>query len=257
MSSLTFSERTTLERVFGMGTGYVGAFSNRTFSEFVGEAVGVDIYDGRFGAKGTSKANHLREFWRIVDDATVATLMRRMAEYGSEQGHIAEADLQSVLAICRRLATTSAKTDTAALVPNASDASFAVVARAAREAIDAGKPEEALDRLHTFTTKYLRVLAEKRGISVEKDKPLHSIMGEYSKALSSAGELESEMSARIMKHTTSTLEAFNHVRNNQSLAHDNQTLKPHEAAYVVNHIISLVRLLQVIDGGTTPIPDAQ
>ena len=46
-----------------------------------------------------------------------------------------------------------------------------------------------------------------------------------------------------MKSTISTLEAFNDVRNNQSLAHDNRTLERHEAFFLCNHVVSVVRPL--------------
>ena len=48
MSSLTHIEKLKLERELGMGSGYVLAFSNRTFEEFFREVVGVQIYDPRF-----------------------------------------------------------------------------------------------------------------------------------------------------------------------------------------------------------------
>lgn len=48
MSSLTHIEKQKLERELGMESGYVLAFSNRTFEEFFREVVGVQIYDSRF-----------------------------------------------------------------------------------------------------------------------------------------------------------------------------------------------------------------
>lgn len=144
--------------------------------------------------------------------------------------------------------------DAAAIAPNTAEPTFALLARAVRDSIEAGKPEEALDRLHTFTTKYIRALAAQRSIATDKDKPLHSVFGEYLKALRAAGEIESEMTDRILRSTISTLDAFNLVRNDQSLAHDSQVLRTHEATFIVNHITSLVRLLQAIDHGATPLP---
>src|SRR5882757_4363394 len=45
MSSLKMAERQILEQHFGMGEGYVLNFSDRTFGEFVREAVGREIHD--------------------------------------------------------------------------------------------------------------------------------------------------------------------------------------------------------------------
>ena len=75
MSTLMFGERQSLERALGMGSGYVMSFSDRTFRDFVHEAVARDIDDGQYSIKGTSKANRLRAFWQIEDDPIVARLL--------------------------------------------------------------------------------------------------------------------------------------------------------------------------------------
>src|SRR3954462_5566820 len=56
MSSLTNIEKRKFERLFGMGTGYVLDFSNRTFSDFVLDSTGREIYDNRYDGHGSSKA---------------------------------------------------------------------------------------------------------------------------------------------------------------------------------------------------------
>lgn len=45
-----------IDTVFGMESGYVLNFSNRTFANFFHEELGVDIYDDRWAAQGNSKA---------------------------------------------------------------------------------------------------------------------------------------------------------------------------------------------------------
>ena len=51
------------------------------------------------------------------------------------------------------------------------------------------------------------------------------------------------MTLRILKSSISTLEAFNDVRNNRSLAHDNPILNHDEALLIFNHVASSVRFL--------------
>ena len=46
MSSLTFTEKTKLEKLFGMSSGYVSNFSDTTFGHFFADEVGVDIHCG-------------------------------------------------------------------------------------------------------------------------------------------------------------------------------------------------------------------
>jgi hypothetical protein len=83
MSSLNFTERRDLEGYFGMSSGYVLDFSDRTFGDFVGEAVGIDIHSDKFAIEGTSKAKKLRAFWKLESDHTVGTLIVRLIDYSA------------------------------------------------------------------------------------------------------------------------------------------------------------------------------
>lgn len=73
---LTRPERRYLEDLFGMGSGYVLSFSNRTFSDFFAHYCGeVDIDDTKYQTYGTSKANRLRSFWDQEPDYMVARFL--------------------------------------------------------------------------------------------------------------------------------------------------------------------------------------
>lgn len=61
MSDLTGSERRKLEKLLGMGGGYVLNFSDRTFGVFFDE-FRVEIDDECYRGNGTSKANRMRTF---------------------------------------------------------------------------------------------------------------------------------------------------------------------------------------------------
>jgi hypothetical protein len=56
------------------------------------------------------------------------------------------------------------------------------------------------------------------------------------------------MAARILKTSISTLEAFNDVRNNRSLAHDNTILQYDEALLIFNPVASSIRFLRSLEG---------
>lgn len=81
MSSLGFLDKRILERLFGMASGYVLNFSDRTFQDFVADSVGKNINDDRYRVGSGSKANRLRGFWAEEDDATVGKLLHDLAEY--------------------------------------------------------------------------------------------------------------------------------------------------------------------------------
>ena len=80
-----------------------------------------------------------------------------------------------------------------------------------------------------------------------REKALHSLFGEYVKRLRDGGHLESEMTARILKSSISVFEAFNDVRNNQSLAHDNPILNYDESLLIFNHVASSVRFIKAVE----------
>ena len=121
------------------------------------------------------------------------------------------------------------------------------MARQIRDTIEKNQPEDGLDRLHTFTIKFVRRLCESHGIAVTREKPLHSLFGEYVKKLRDKGHLQSTMTERILRSSIATLDAFNDVRNNQSLAHDNRILNYDESLLIFNHIASSVRFLKSLE----------
>jgi phosphatidylserine/phosphatidylglycerophosphate/cardiolipin synthase-like enzyme len=85
MSDLTFTEKLKLEDFFGMGSGYVLDFSDRTFQEFILEYTGIDIYEDRYNYASGSKANRLRAFWTKEPNNIVGKLIFGLLEYWETQ----------------------------------------------------------------------------------------------------------------------------------------------------------------------------
>ena len=81
MSSLKMLERDCIEELFGMGSGYVMDFSNRTFSEFFRESARIDIYSDKYAANGASKAKRLRAFIELEADPLVGKTLSDLLEY--------------------------------------------------------------------------------------------------------------------------------------------------------------------------------
>ena len=79
MSSLTDIEKRYLEKLLGMGGGYVLDFTDATFGEFFGRH-NVDIHGHKYLTFGTSKAKKLRAFWRSEPDALVGTVVSEMLD---------------------------------------------------------------------------------------------------------------------------------------------------------------------------------
>jgi hypothetical protein len=249
MSDLTYGEKRKIEQLLNMGCGYVLDFSNRTFAEFFYATIGKDIYDSIYDYASGSKANRLRGFWNVEGNYVVGKLLNGLFEHGAEIGAFQdkEALLEACQKIAARLMQDTPVPDLDALVPIDNERDFETVVQAVREAIEKNQPETGLDRLHTFTIKYIRSLCQQRGLAISRDKPVHSLFGEYVKALRDQGYIESSMTERILKASISILEAFNHVRNDRSLAHDNPILNYDEALLIFNHVASSVRFLRSLE----------
>ena len=83
-------ERRKFEELLGMSSGYVLDFSNRTFAEMILESTGRNIYDPRYDNASGSKANRLRAFWKLEQDALVGKLMSDMLDYCDKTGLLAQ-----------------------------------------------------------------------------------------------------------------------------------------------------------------------
>lgn len=253
MSSLKHIDRVTLERYLDMGGGYVCDFSNRTFADFIGEVSGVDIYDSKYDEGGGSKANRLRAFWRVESDAAVAKLLKALLEYWKRQKVTSRQGITppelALHAECEKIASKlssgSALEDAGAFdLHETDDSAFTVLVSAIKESVEKGEPNQALDRVHTFVVRWMRKVCERHAIEFDRDVSLTGLFSRYVKYLEDRGKLDSEMARRIIRSAGSWLDAFNTVRNNQSLAHDNPLLSNRESKLILNSVASVLRFIK-------------
>jgi len=255
MSDLTFKEKNQLEKLFGMPTGYVLDFTDRTFQDFIVEALGIDIYNPKYNYRSGSKANRLRGFWKVETNYKVGVLIERLLDYWISNACIGnfsynqsdEMLYQECLKIPNRLKKDEPIDNIDALHAISDDKDFILLEKAIRESIEKNELESALDRLHTFVVKYIRELCKKHSIQFKKDTPLHSLFGSYVKHLVSENIIESEMTVRILKSSISIMEAFNDVRNNQSFAHDNPILNYNESNLILNNVANVIHFIESIE----------
>jgi hypothetical protein len=249
MADLTNTEKRKLEKLLDMGGGYVLNFSNHTLDNFVMDSIGRSIYDPRYSYGSGSKANQIRGFWKVEVNHIVGKLMGDLLDYAVEIGSVIKGTqwYEECRKIIERLKQSSPVPEVDALAALSDERDFETVAKAVRESIEKNEPESGLDRLHTFVIKYVRTLCTQHGLTVTRDKPLHSLFGEYVKRLRDEGHVESEMAVRILKSSISVLEAFNDVRNNRSLAHDNAILEYDEALLIFKNMASCIRFLQSVE----------
>lgn len=249
MSSLGHMEKRKIEKILGMESDYVLNFSDKTFAEFFSD-LNIDIANQKYYVNGTSKAKRLRAFWEIEEDFIVSKVLRALISYGDGEGVFADSNpklMGECVGVAERLQNGNPDISELSNGVTSNNITLELLISEMKSSMDRGNPEAAIDRLHTFTTNFIREICAKNSIDLNRDKPLHSLLGEYIKDLKKKGKLESGMSERILKSNISILEAFNDVRNNQSLAHDNMPLNKIESKFIFNSVVNAIKFLREIE----------
>ena len=85
MVSLKHSQIRVIDEVFGMKSGYVLDFSNRTIAEFFEDELNVEIYDDKYATQGNSKACRLRSFIEQSSPPLVIQVLSKLFEHKKER----------------------------------------------------------------------------------------------------------------------------------------------------------------------------
>lgn len=245
MSTLSFMKQEKFEKLFDMKTWYVLNFSNRTFQWFVADSIWINIYEKY---PNDSKAWILRNIIKDFPDIIVWKLLWDLLEYYKETFY---EDIDDVLfESCKKIVSDLKNNTTMKeiFIEYENDKNYNILLDEIRQANTVEKPEVIVDRLHTLCTKFIRDKANSINISEISWKSLNALFWIYIKELEKQWLIENEITKNILKHNISILEKFNEVRNNKSLAHDNQLLSTIEATYIVNNIIELVNFIEKMDG---------
>jgi len=253
MANLSFVEKQVLENILDMDNGYVLDLSNRNFREIVYDATDLDIYSEKYNDYGESKANRLRSFWTKESNQLVSKLLYAMANYWEHimvvpLGHVNTDSkfFKGLLQIAERLKSEMSD-HIAAMETNINDISFQKLKRIISDLIEDNKPDEALDRLHTYMVLYLRKLLDKYGLRHNPSTPLHALLGTYKNKLMQEKVIDSVMTEEILKSSINILEKNNHVRNNQSLAHANDLLNYSESLLIFKVVSSTIEFIESIE----------
>jgi hypothetical protein len=247
MAAFSYMEKRTLEEYLQMGGGYVLSFSNRTFQEFVFDSVKLDIDSETVGDLGQRRFGYVTSGHtsRITLSANYSRTVVEFREstYSEPCPVLAE----KCRSIATRLLQSAPIHDAEVISILSKREEFERLANEVLDSINKNDPESGLDRLHTFAMAFTRSLCERHGIAIDRDKPLHSVFGEYVKKLKTLSLIESQMTERILKSSIAVLDAFNDVRNNKSLAHDNEVLHRSESLLILNHVTTVIRFVWTLE----------
>lgn len=257
MVDLTKTEIRTIEEAVSVprGFGYVLDFSDRTMGEFFEDELGVDVYSEEFQANGTSKRNCLTTFLLLANHQRALYVLKALWEIRegilagiTHPGQKADAAKNTgrFKRIIDRLEGSSDPIQSEGVDKFVSERTLEELIADIERNLDANKPEVALDHLHTYCVKKITHLLKTRGIECEQDEPLHSRFGKYRKELLKEQNLH-EFFDRALKSSIGIFESFNDLRNNHSLAHDNEILGPVEARFVFSNINAILVLIRALE----------
>jgi len=120
------------------------------------------------------------------------------------------------------------------------------------QALSRNEPTLVLDRLHTFSVKFIRELCDKKGIQTKdtngKAYALHSLGGMLLKYYHANNVFQSVFSEQAMKTSISLFDRYNSVRNDQSYAHDNDVLNKAEATLAVRIMTATISFIDEMEG---------
>lgn len=257
MSKIEKRDLLRIEDLFGMDTGYVLEFSNRTMQNFILDVVNIDIYDDKYSIWGDSKAKRLRTFIKLESDYNVKKILLAMIEhkydYDMDRKDRDEdyTVRESLINKCREIVENLSNTDDLVAIENLNtddeQIDKVLLLEQIRNSIEDNKPIMALDRLHTYCTKYFRELCNKYFIVFDNDTPLHSLNGGYIKYLKKKNILESEVSICIMRNATSIFDKYNYIRNNKTFAHPNEILNYHESLLIYRQVVGLLNFVESVE----------
>ena len=254
MANLTYREKSALEELFGMSSGYVMDFSNASFSRFIGDVTNIDIYEGPGYEEYASKANKLRQIWNNEPDSVVGTLIETLLSYFEDMqlrdNKLTDYERKRIDEM--RLVATRLKGNAPGIdLPNKREDSLQTLLEDINNALARNKPELVLDRLHTFSTKLLRQICVNNGISVIDNKgtnlPLHSLAGMLRKKYEQDALFQSSFTLIAIQNSISLFDKYNAVRNNQSYAHDNEVLDALEAEFAIRIMADLLTFIDKVE----------
>ena len=250
MANLSYKEKEDLENLLEMKGGYVMDFTNNAFARFVSDVINLDVYQGIGYAEYSSKANKLRQIWSNEPDNVVGTLLDALLSYCEDyklrRDKLSAYDKKKIGEL-RLVADRLKGNQLTVNIPQKSEETLQTLKEEIDSALARNRPELALDRLHTFSTKLLRKICSDNGITTTNDKgdnlPLHSLAGMLKKKYEQEALFQSSFTPVAIQNSIVIFDRYNAIRNGQSYAHDNPILDSMEAEFAVRIMADIISFI--------------
>ena len=231
-----------LDELF-INDGYVLDYSNNTFAELFKDEININIYDQKYDKLGNSKGNRLRTFIQIDTPQNIKKILNALWEKSGKP----DAQKNNFKKLIDKINGTdfisTEGIEKFEQDPNLNDLIIAI-----KRDIDAGYPQVAIDKLHTYCVKRFKYLLKKHDIDHNNGEPLHSLTGKYKQYLYKSEDFQTHrISLKIIKASNQIWQEFNDIRNNHSTAHDNPMLTVSEARYIFETMTAILRFIRHIE----------
>ncbi len=258
MGLLSFIEKQTICRLFGISDGYIfkywsdeGKYNKNITHQLILDTCGIDIYKDK-PYKDLSQQKCIEKIWSDDNPQTIANLLSALSDYfcfamGNDYWcDEDEYDYRKVKEIIDRLR--SAQTVS---LPHRESTDLKLILGDIESNVGAGKPELVIDRLHTFATKYIREICQNHGISITNGKGDHysldSLIAQLKTYYERENYFESEFCVVAIRNTINIFAKYNDLRNSKSAAHPNKLLQTAEAEYAVKIIADTLMFIDKIE----------
>lgn len=254
MAKLPFRLKSNLEKLLQMEDGYVLDFSNSKFANFISDVANIDIYNGEGYEEYLSKAKKLRQLIAKENDHTVGIVLYEILMYADqylrENNHFDDGDevkLKELLEFSRSLINNSPIIQ----LPKVEEENLQTLLDDINASLSKNQPALVLDRLHTFSTKFLRRICQQNKIEIAdrngKYYPLHSLAGMLKNYYSNENKFQSEFTITAIQNNIQLFDKYNSIRNDSSFAHDNEILNNIEAEFAIRAMANVLSFIDKIE----------
>ncbi len=258
MGVLSFIEKQTIYRLFGISDGYIfkywtdrGTYNKNTTHQLILDSCGIDIYKDK-PYKELSQQKCVERIWGTDNPQMIANLLASLSEYfcfamgtdfWSDEDNYDYRQVEEIIKRLRSMQTVS--------LPQQETFELKLILSDIESNINAGKPELVIDRLHTFATKYIRQICQSHNIPIADEKGDHysldSLVAKLKTWYEQENYFESEFSVVAIRNSINTFAKYNDLRNNRSAAHPNQLLQTAEAEYAVKIVADTLMFIDKIE----------
>ena len=254
MATLSAMDKRNFEDLFGMSTGYVIDFSNSSFQQFIKDSINIDIYEDSQYKEYSSKANKLCQIWEQEPTYLVGKLLLDLLDYFEnyklKQNSLSDYDKKMIEKLLK-VSTELTNDKNNVKLPIKQDYNLNLLQADIEQSLSQNKPILCIDRLHTFTVRFIREICNNNNIEIKSDKgkfySLQSLIGKLAKTYENDDLFQSNFPIMVIKSSISLFDSFNDIRNNNSFAHDNDIIGDLEATYIVKSISELLNFINKIE----------